>query len=72
MITVYDMTSGTLRKEIEASSNAEMEGQASESNWQTTDNLQLQEVELQTEEQIDALPSAIIGCDVDLLIDQME
>jgi len=75
MITIYDMTSGTLRKELEDSNNQGDNGSnATDTHWDTTiaPELQLQEIELTNTEQSKAIPSSLLKSDADQFIDQMK
>jgi len=60
MITIYDMTSGTLRKELEASGMPEQvqPGMIEQEHYQT--ELKLQEIEFETK-QSDSMPTHLLG-----------
>ena len=71
MITVYDMTSGTLRKELEASSTpSETKPALVEHDGYNTE-LQLQEIEFE-QPASDSLPAHLLATQTDEFIDSMK
>jgi len=73
MITVYDMTAGTFRKELEVSNNTE--GQAQPTMVENTafnKELQLQEVELKRAEVLNSMPAHMVNAKIANFIKTMK
>jgi hypothetical protein len=72
MITVYDMTSGTLRKELEESHQTESLQQTEMHEATHAPELQLQEIVFETPVTNDTLPEHLLGIQVEDFINNMK
>lgn len=73
MITVYDMTSGTFRKELEVSNKPEGQAQPAMVELAGIDKeLQLHEVEFKRTEVVDSMPAHMVNVKIGSFINTMK
>lgn len=71
MITIYDMTSGTLRKDLEANDEYEQNQSAMIEQTQYQAELKLQEIEFETETP-DSMPAHLLDAQADDFLNSMK